>query len=339
MKEIFCTLFNYGYLIKGLSLYRSMERSIESFHLYILAMDETTNRTLNSLDLKHVTVLYYQDVMDDELKASLSGRIGPSFFWTFTPIIIEYVLTKMQERWCTYIDADCYFLGEPGRILDEIKEHDYSVGIVEHRYRKDESYDKWIGLNGRYNVAFNVFRNEENSLHILREWKEQCIECCTDTPTGESFGDQLYLNEWPDKYAGVCVINHIGIDVAPWNVSNYTVRRVNGSFMVSEDGKTYKELIMYHFHALGLISSHLVSLNLWNPKPRHESRDLYALYAGYVGDLKVSRGMIDGYAQSVTEEERGREGLKNGRISDLVQKIKDRKEKNILELLRNVIVV
>ena len=248
MKNTYCTFFNHAYLARGLTLYRSMERCIQSFHLYILAMDRMTRDVLNDLDLKSATILYYEDLMDDALRKALSNRIGPSFYWTFTPVVIEHVIKEKKEDWCTYVDADCFFLKDPGFVFDVMEEQGNCVGIVEQRFRKDESYKELVRTNGRFNVAFNTFRNTEESLKVLADWKSKCIGCCSATTGEESFGDQLYLNEWPDQFEGIYIVDDEGIDVAPWNVSNYSVAKKDGAYVVRKQGYE-SEIKMYHFHA------------------------------------------------------------------------------------------
>ncbi len=332
MKNTYCTLFNKAYLVKGLALHSSMRRNISDFHLYILAMDECTETALNRLKLDNVTVISTADVIDEQLNEVLGNRLGPAFFWTCTPLVIEYVLTNLGEEWCTYVDADCFFFGDPGKVFDVIEDRGYLVGIVEHRFRRDESYYDHIDSDGRFNVAFNVFRNEENSLAILREWKEQCLLQCTNKPTEGYFGDQLYLNEWPERYQRVYIIEDEGIDVAPWNVNNYKVTRDGASYRISNG--TINELIkMYHFHTLNHISKHIVSLNLWNTKKRSEIRDLLSLYRDYIDECTKLEAEVEEYINNAADD-KGETISK--KIQNWISKYRNRKENGLIQMIRNV---
>ena len=314
---------------------------MDQFHLYVLAMDERTQRILKGIELESATVLYYKDIMAENLGNVLEDRIGPSFFWTFTPIVIEYVLKEQNEQWCTYIDADCYFFRDPVAVFDEIEKGDYSVGIIEHRYRKDADYEKWVSLDGRFNVAFNTFRNEKYSLKILEDWKNQCIDCCTNTPTGENFGDQLYLNEWPDKYDRVYIVEDEGIDVAPWNVNEYRIIKEGDMYRVQKDDKSF-ELVMYHFHAISFLSNRIVSLNLWNPKKRKESKNLFDIYRDYVLDYRIREKEIN-CVESYSSDDPipGNNATKSisFRLGDLVKRLSERREGSIIGVLRNVMII
>ena len=332
MRSIYCTLFNQNYLIKGIALYRSMERSIPEFHLYILAMDEETQRVLGELRLEKATIIDRNSVVDEHLKGILDNRSGASLFWTCTPLIIEYVLAQLGEEWCTYVDADCFFFGDPQDVFAIMDRKNYSVGIVEHRFRKDESYNSHVESDGRFNVAFNVFRNETNSLKILDEWKNQCIEQCTNKPIEGYFGDQLYLNEWPDKYERVYIIENEGIDVAPWNVNNYHVISCNGDYIIEND-KVYEKILMYHFHTFNRVSNHIVSLNLWNTKKRSKTRGIFAIYKDYYEEYKRQELLSERFLRTYSNDSKIRAVDK---IKLLYEKYHKRKEKSIVQLIRNI---
>ena len=56
-------------------------------------------------------------------------------------------------------------------------------------------------------------------------------------------GDQKYLDDWPDRFQGVLSIRHKGANLAPWNLSNYTITKDNDAVRVDD-----QPLIFFHFH-------------------------------------------------------------------------------------------
>jgi hypothetical protein len=60
------------------------------------------------------------------------------------------------------------------------------------------------------------------------------------------FMNQGYLTRWPDRYSGVHVIRHPGVNLAYWNIAT---RGLSGVWRVIVDGRP---LICYHFSGLFL---------------------------------------------------------------------------------------
>lgn len=57
-------------MVKGLALYRSLERVSDDFHLYVMAFDKDCYDRLNSLKLPHMTIELIDDIETPELLQS-----------------------------------------------------------------------------------------------------------------------------------------------------------------------------------------------------------------------------------------------------------------------------
>jgi hypothetical protein len=57
----FCTLFNSNYLVYGLTLYESLKKTTESFHLYIYAFDDLCYDYFRDKELPHITIIKLED--------------------------------------------------------------------------------------------------------------------------------------------------------------------------------------------------------------------------------------------------------------------------------------
>lgn len=315
-KNVFCTYFNIGYLSRGVALYNSMEECIDNFKLYIFACDEACINNLKLMGLRNAIVIDVNQCIDAEAEKILSDREGKSFYWSLAPLTIFHVLNKYHEEWCTYVDADCYFYEDPCFVFDRMEELDKTVGIVEHNFCNEESKEQLCKENGRFCVEFNTFRNNSESLEVLKTWRKQCLEPCQTIAGGNAFGDQLYLNEWPQKYNCVYIVENKGIGMAPWNIMS-TLETEN--------------LIMYHFHGLHFLGRHIVSLNIWNITNQRMDKRIYSLYKDYLKKIQLTESKIlfeDSLDSNKTSF--------SSKISSYVEKLKGRKEKSIIQLLNNI---
>lgn len=241
-KVIYCTYFNKNYLLKGLALHSSLLRYDPRANLWILCMDEYTKDLLDKMALKGVTTISLAEFEDKQLKLAKANRSLVEYYWTCTPSLPKYVLKKNpRAELVFYLDADLFIYSSPQPIFKELGNN--SIYIVEHRYPPAEEYRS--NISGRFNVAVNIFRNDQIGKACINYWREKCNEWCYLKEEPGRFGDQLYLNEWPGKYKKLVVSQNLGVDAAPWNIGKYQVSKRQNRVYINQD-----QLVIYHFHQL-----------------------------------------------------------------------------------------
>jgi hypothetical protein len=142
----------------------------------------------------------------------------------------------MADR-ITYIDGDLYFYTLPRPVLNELGEA--SVAISPHRF-SFEFRNHYVF--GRFNVAWLTYRRCAEALDCLNTYKADCTAWCYDRVEDGRFGDQKYLDAWPEHYPSLKIIEHKGFNLANWNIHNYLIRVKNGTVMIDDD-----PLIFFHF--------------------------------------------------------------------------------------------
>src|SRR5437588_871788 len=213
----FCTLFDANYLPRGLALYESLKRYAPDARLRVFCMDEVAERILEGLALPDLTVISLAELErhDPDLASVKSDRSQVEYCWTSTPCVIRYCFDHEPELdRITYIDADVFFFSSPQPLLGELGSS--SVQIVPHRYAPE--YLQFEESSGIYNVEWLTFRRDHRGLAALNWWRERCIEWCYYRYEDGKLGDQKYLDDWPQRFDGVSVLEHVGGGVAPWNV-------------------------------------------------------------------------------------------------------------------------
>ena len=240
----FCTYFDRNYCEKGLALYQSIEKNIGSFKIYILCLDEETYAILNSLDLQSAELIQLKDLeyRDVLFYNSKQTRSLIEYYFTCTPVFILDILNQHPEiSIITYLDADTYLFGSVEPAYEEMAEK--SILIVEHRF--PECLQRYIKF-GRFNIGYLSFRNNDEGKGCLQWWRTKCIEWCYDYLDGDRFADQKYLDQWPNLFLDLKILDHKGINIAPWNVLNYCFSKdTSGQYFVDDI-----PILLIHFHGI-----------------------------------------------------------------------------------------
>lgn len=241
----FCTLFNSNYAARGLLMYESLMSMCANIHLYVFAFDDELCLYLKKQSLENLTVISLAEFENERMLQIKSTRTIQEYCWTCESLSIQYCLNNFDIDHCTYIDADLYFYSNPQVLIDEMGDND--VLLTEHRYTESEN----IPYGGRFCVQFMTFRNTENGRKILDWWCDKCIEWCGATHKEGLFGDQIYLEDWPERFEKVHVLKHLGGGVAPWNMQQYCFWRERGVMKGKElkSGIVF-DVVFFHYHAI-----------------------------------------------------------------------------------------
>jgi len=243
----FCTLFDSGYLIKGVAMLQSLARHCPGARVYVLCMDQLSQNLLTRLSLPHVICIPLPDVEDEALLEAKKDRGVAEYCWTLSSCLPWHVLQREPNiDFITYLDADLLFYSSLQPLFDEIGEN--SIAIIEHRFTPRLA-DREV--NGRFCVEWVSFRRDEEGMACLSRWREQCIEWCYYRLEDGRMGDQKYLDEWPERYRVCHILQHPGAGIAPWNYPQYT-------FGEDEQGNITVEgepLVFYHFHQFQLLQN------------------------------------------------------------------------------------
>jgi hypothetical protein len=272
----FCTLFDSFYLSRGLALYDSIKEHTEDFHLYIFAFDDITYEILNKLNLDHLKIISLKEFENKDLLNVKKTRTRAEYCWTSTSSIIAYVIDNFNVPSVTYLDADLFFYKSPEILINEIP-FQKSILITEHRY----SYIARIFEQkraGRFCVQFITFSNTKAARDVLQKWIVQCLDWCYSRYEDGKFGDQKYLDTWPEEYQNVHILENAGGGIAPWNVMQYKFFKDEDDIFGIAPKANYKfNLIFYHFHFVRISKKGYADIG-WNRIPKYIIDMLYKPY-------------------------------------------------------------
>jgi len=243
--EHFVTLFDNNFLPIGLCLHASLIEHGQPFHLWILCMDELVELNLKRLSLSNVTLIPLSEAEDARLLAVKPTRSRGEYCWTLTPFTPQLVFDRdATATRVTYLDADLFFFDSPQILLAEFSRSGKHVQITEHAY--DPRYERFgrAKRGGRFCVQFMTFRRTTEAQKVMHWWQERCLEWCYARVENGKFGDQKYLDVWPEMFGDeVHILLQKDKTLAPWNIAYY-----------ERLGRGDVTPVFYHFHGLRILS-------------------------------------------------------------------------------------
>ena len=299
--QYYCTYFDGNYLLRGLALYESLRAHAQPFTLYALCLDNETFEFLNGKRLPRVVPISMSTLenKDPQLLDAKTNRSALEYYFTLTPCLVQYVFNTWPElELLTYLDSDLFFLHSPNPLLAELG--DASIGIIEHRYGHEPQY--WTDALGRFNVGWISFRNDQNTKACLAWWRERCLEGTPAQPENGRYGDQKYLDRWPELFQGVKILKHPGANLAYWNILSHTFSSKNRKLMVDE-----QPLIFYHCTGLASVGMSVYS-NRADPRSPKDgellARFIYRPYINRLFEIKERYQVTGDLSLSGLREER-----------------------------------
>ena len=275
MTRHFCTYFDSNYALRGLALFRSMHEHCGDFVLHVLCCDAQTFGWISALEIENLRPYRLEEIeaFEPRLAHVKPARNRAEYLWTLSPIWPLFLLeTQPEIELICYLDADLFFFGSDTPIWEEFGAN--SVLIIEHRFSPHTQY---LFSSGRFNVGMVAYRRDEDGLRCLNWYRERTLEWCFNIHEENRYGDQKYLDEFPNLFQKVHILEHPGANVAPWNWMNGPLQWRDDAFWVGE-----KPLIFYHFHGFKMFSSRMFDISMndagYGLMPRDLGRQLGETY-------------------------------------------------------------
>ena len=242
--HVYCTYFDSAYLARGIQMVRSLLRFRPGAAILVLALDDLCARVLRETFAGAVRVVDAETLAAacPALREARSKRSVWAYYATQKPALIQYAMQcSPQPTSVMFLDADTWFFSDPAPMFEEIGHA--SVALSPHRFH---AATRHLARYGQYNAGCIYWRSGDTGWRSVADWLADCLKWCSEEPQADGrFMNQGYLNCWPERYPGVHILQHPGINLAPWNLDGHQLERRGDSVLV--DGLP---LIFFHFHAL-----------------------------------------------------------------------------------------
>ena len=292
--ENYVTIFDSGFMPQGLALYSSLVKHAGPFKLWVICVDDLAKEYLDQQALMGVKTISLKDVETPDLLRVKAGRTRAEYCWTLTPFAPKFVFDcDPTISRVTYLDADLFLLKNPKPIFLEFEKSNKSVLITDHAY--DPEYDH-SASSGQYCVQFMTFKRDSGGEYVRQWWQNKCIEWCYARAEDGKFGDQKYLDSWPDLFENeVHVLSQLDAILAPWNARRFP----------------YSSAIAWHFHGLRILANNQYLLHSKYQIPDTVDDYIYLPYIDILSNIK--RGLPFSVEQ----------GAKPGRFLHAIKGLRD----------------
>lgn len=267
--EHYVTIFDSGFMPQGLALYSSLVNHAGPFKLWVICVDDLAKEYLDQRALDGIKTISLKEVETPDLIRVKAGRTRSEYCWTLTPFAPKFVFDRDPSvSRVTYLDADIFLLKNPKPIFSEFEKSNKSVLITDHAY--DPEYDH-SASSGQYCVQFMTFRCDESGQRVRQWWQDKCIEWCYARAEDGKFGDQKYLDSWPEIFENeVHVLSKLDAILAPWNAKRFP----------------YSSAIAWHFHGLRILAGNQYLLHSKYQIPDTVDEYIYLPYVEILSNIK-----------------------------------------------------
>ena len=235
----YVTYFDQRYLAFALVTLRSIRQHDPHAEIFPLCFDKVAYDAIAGLGDNKITAIPAEEIwaFDPGLK-DRERRVRQAFYSTHKAVLPIYVFHLRPDLAAVaHIDADVFFYSSPQPLFDEIGEA--PIAVSPHRFAPEWKSSEQFG---RFNAGFIYWRNHPEAHKCLREYRKDVFDWCEPWPQPDGrFMNQGYLTAWPQRYSGVHIVEHAGVNLSWWNVAAFTLR--NGSVITVDE----RPLIFYHF--------------------------------------------------------------------------------------------
>jgi len=237
-----CMLFDSNFSIEGWLCCKSIIDFDPTMKIYVLCLDQRVFQEAYKYKNNIIPIQLYdlENYYPDLFKARLT-RPWNAYTQTCKVFIPSYIFDIYNENCVYYVDSDLYFWDKSSQINDILGSYSFMVTSRESGEPPPRQ--------GRYNGGFYACKNDKLGNKFLKWWQKKTIEWCLWKPgEGGRFSEEGYFNifyDQPEKFKGVLISKHHGINLAYWNMCKHQLKIKNDKIYVDND-----LLICFHYQGL-----------------------------------------------------------------------------------------
>ncbi len=272
----FCTILDSSNLTRGLALHQSLVAHAGRFELVALCLDAATEAAVAKAKPAHTRAVPLTELTElhRALAAARADRSETEFRLTCRPWLMQHLLPRLPAgALLTQLDAAVFFFAPPDHVFTAIGRA--SAALCPRRLPAGLAA---LNRCGRFDAGWVSLRHDATGLALAAGWAEQCAAWCFLLLEPGRYAEQKYLDAWPEDYPDTVVLDHPGLNVAPWNLGEAALAKNAAGRLHAGGGP----LVSYHFAGLVDLGRglHDPGLHLYDVEPSDLVRE--SLYAPYL---------------------------------------------------------
>ncbi len=241
--KIAFTLCSNNYFAQALVLGQSFLLHNPDYEFYVGLIDEKSEKIdYNQFNIKILTIAEIEPIiLELALKyniVELNTAVKPHYFLHF--------IKTLNAKLVFYLDPDiCVY--QNFKPLEDYLEVD-DILLTPHILKpipidgKTPFENDFLNF-GLYNLGFIALNVTENTINMLKWWKQRTYQFGYHNLAKGLFVDQLWINLVPILFKKCKILQHHGYNTGPWNLHERFLTKIGGEYLVNE----VEKLFFYHF--------------------------------------------------------------------------------------------
>jgi hypothetical protein len=244
--KIAFTLCSNNYLAQARTLGDSLVKHNSDYHFVIGLVDKFNPEIDYSfftpyelVEIENIGILDFQSLVEKYNIVELNTAVKPFLF--------DYLLTKYRDcNRIMYFDPDILVLHDFGYLEDKLNNN--NILLTPHLWSPigvdNLSHGEPLFLkHGIYNLGYIGLSRTAETSAFLNWWKDRTYHLGFNNTSEGIYVDQKWIDLVPLFFKGVYLAEHLGLNVAFWNLHERQIVKKDGRFLINDKF----ELVFYHF--------------------------------------------------------------------------------------------
>ncbi len=312
-KQVIFTITEAEYAIMALTMFDSVSQFYQDSDLVLFVIGMGTLRKLDG----NISIVYIDDIVDElDLDQRLAYYLTVELATSFRPQCFEFLFAQNYER-AIYLDPDTYVFRRMTEV-DDLLQNSANGIVTPHSLHTlatnnpalHGDADAILLQCGIFNLGFLALKNTDETLRMLKWWREKLKWKCLANMADGYFVDQKWLEFLPVYFDGFHILKLPTYNLAPWNAGQYKilpdssasnffindfdhpVAFIHFSGMKRADKHFIHMLEPYNFYLNQMLKRKFIKLGFVNYEIRLKQKNFYLdkvcipLYKDYVNETE-----------------------------------------------------